>query len=320
LWKDFVGDQLTDNLDQAHVSNVRTALFLLGATLQHFLPWTILLLVSAIPGSRQIAAFWRQYRKECLFTLGWYGLLVAIFCMSNKARGRYLLPAYPLIAVILSGMLLAALRDSTAARIQRWTGAVLLAVCGAAGIGLIVLGGAIDRDLVWAGAVLLAVSGALLVSMARMSDRGMLLAVGVAFFSVLAVNSGLVRPVFMAAPEEAMARELLQRGSQGEAIATVDLPPHAASHLGLWSAGRLTSIPQRPGVTWSELARFPVILFSDAARGRWTFDGYRITQAGYEYPDWSGSDFWALVASPNKRDFMVGRRRLYFIASREDRL
>jgi 4-amino-4-deoxy-L-arabinose transferase-like glycosyltransferase len=318
VWGDFFGDQVTDNLDETHVSHLRNVLFLLGATLQHFFPWTLLLLVSAIPGAGRIAAFWRQHRKAYLFVLGWYGLLVVVFCMSNRPRGRYLLPAYPLLAVMLSGMLMAVLRDRTSVRLQRRTSAALLVVGTIAGVALIAAGSSIDPRLVSAGGALLVGNSALLVLMRRASDRGVLIVLGVAFFLLLAISSALVRPVFMAAPEESMAQELLDRGIRSDQIVTVDLPPHAASHLGLWSGGLLASSPQRDDVTWDELARFPVILLSDTARKRWAFDGYRITACGYEYPDWSASDLWKLLTSPDKREFMAGKRRTYFIASRDD--
>jgi len=317
VWRDFFGDQVTDNLDEAHVSNLRNVLFLLGATLQHFFPWTLLLVISAIPGAARIAAFWRERRKECLFVVGWYALLVGVFCMSNRPRGRYLLPVYPLLAVMVSGMLVAALGDRTCARLQRRTIAGLVVVGGIAGVALMVLGLSIDPRQAWAGAAMLAGNGALLVWMRRVSDHGALVVLGVAFFLFLALLSALVRPVFMAAPEEAMARELLDEGIRGDQIATVDLPPHAASHLGLWSGGLLASRPQRDDVTWDQLARFPVILLSDTPRGRFAFDGYRLTACGYEYPDWSVSDVWKLVTSPDKREFMVRKRRAYFVARRE---
>jgi hypothetical protein len=238
--------------------------------------------------------------------------------MSNKARGRYLLPAYPLLAVLLAGMLMEVLRDRIGVRFQRSASAALLVVGTLAGVALVAAGASIDPLLVSAGIAMLVGNGALLVLMQRASDRGVLVILGIAFFLLLAVNTALIRPVFMAAPEEAMARELLDRGIRGDRIVTVDLPPHAASHLGLWSGGLLASTPQRADVTWSELAQFPVILLSDAARGRWAFDGYRITACGYEYPDWSASDLWKLLMSPDKREFMAGKRRTYFIASRDD--
>jgi len=316
LWKDFIGDQVTDNLDEARVSHLENVAFLVGATLQHFLPWSLMVLLSAIPGSATIARFWRQHREKFLFALLWYALLVAIFCMSNRPRGRYLLPAYPLFAVLLAGLLTEIVRDRRSAIWVRRTSLVAIAVLAGVGGVLALLGAPIDVRLLIAGLVLVAANGALFFLALHRPSLEMV-ALGLAFFLLVAVHGGLVRPVFLATPERDMARVLLDRGVRGDVIATVDLPSHAASVLSLWSGGQLASKPQRDDVPWGDLERYPVILLSETARERYSFEGYRVTACGRLLPDFTAAEVWRLVSSRDKQAVMDGMATRYFVAIRE---
>src|SRR5262245_36489271 len=145
--KDFVGDQLKVPVRGKPFHPLASAWFYLMAAIQHFLPWVLLVVLQALVGRSSIPGFWRDNRRACLFVLGWYLLLLIPFCVPDILRGRYLLPAYPLLSMALAAFSMHLLRAGVSALLVRRAAQVVIALSGLAGAVLAIAGARIDARL-----------------------------------------------------------------------------------------------------------------------------------------------------------------------------
>ncbi len=318
FWSEFIGDQITTRLDEGKVRPLRNVLFLLGATLQNFLPWTLFLAVAAVPSFGRMAAFWDRQRPACRFVGGWYVTLLLVFSATDLPRGRYLLPAFPLLAVVLAGLLMEVTEDARTATCLRRISIGAMAAIAVTGLVVLVGGAFIEPQVAIAGAVVLAGATLLLLAGLRETGPHYLVSLGIVVLLTLSMVQSMVRPVFKDAPEAALVEELLRRGARSEDVGMVDLPSHASSHISLFSAGQLAIDPLPGDVTWEVVSQYPVLLLSETSRASWSFDEYEITECGREYRAWSASDIWRLIVSRDKEAVFRQMADPYFIASRGD--
>lgn len=123
-WFTFFGDQVTDNLDGYFWSPVwRAPLFALILTV-NFLPWSLPLVESAVRKEKWPAGPVPPTARK--FILGWTGFLIVIFSLGSNLSMRYLLPATPLVSVLLAAWLRDADSQSRFFSLSRMFKAVLV--------------------------------------------------------------------------------------------------------------------------------------------------------------------------------------------------
>jgi 4-amino-4-deoxy-L-arabinose transferase-like glycosyltransferase len=209
------------------------------AGLRHFLPWTLLLLVVLIGGREEIVRWWRQHRRECVFLLSLYGILVILFSFGNIRRTRYLVAAYPMLAVLLAMMWSHAPFQQGR---SRWFGRILNGVAAillVLGAGLLAGGIGGDWRLAMGGGIWLA-AGVLGVAAVRSVDeywrQVWLAGVVVAVFVVVGAS---LRPAFSRVPIAPMVSELLRDQSGAAKVYSWRSSGSVDAMLRLVSGGRL---------------------------------------------------------------------------------
>ncbi|MDY0041858.1 MAG: glycosyltransferase family 39 protein, partial [Desulforhabdus sp.] len=102
----FLGDQVTERMSGSKFYVVENILAYLWALIRHFAPWSIFLALLALPeGKEKVSNFVRAHKDASIFIIGWYAIMFLVFIWANIKRTRYLFPAYPLIAIMLSAVL-----------------------------------------------------------------------------------------------------------------------------------------------------------------------------------------------------------------------
>jgi len=252
-------DQVGQRLEGAHrlfLSNI--ALYLL-TPFRFFAPWFVMLGILAVVQRDLLRASVRQQGRWFWFVLGWLLVNVAVFSFGNLMRPRYLLPTFPLLAVLLAGLLQQTMQGRPARVIQHILQWVFRAATGV-GVVLALVGWRIDQRFAIGGFCL---SGVLLLldwAAFRRSALPQLIALGLAIMVAFGTLEQFLKPVVITSPAAELTQRLLALNPPPERIATVGLRHSVANQIRLLSGGRL-ALREFPDNEGQETVRhFPVIL------------------------------------------------------------
>jgi 4-amino-4-deoxy-L-arabinose transferase-like glycosyltransferase len=218
----FLGDQFVRKLENSHWSiNLPTyTLFTFGS----FLPWVVLLL----PRLRRGGAGWRPLTgpgRACIgYAVGFAVLVILTYMPGNITYERYMLPAIPLLAVALAGLLAPATdgaADGTPS--ARWfSGAfhvVIISALVLAAVLLLFARGPELRQLV-SGCWLVVTGGVVLWLLRRGRPTLTPVALGVFLMLLTFVYENHLRPTYRSSPAPAILSELQTRGANNVQLVT----------------------------------------------------------------------------------------------------
>jgi 4-amino-4-deoxy-L-arabinose transferase-like glycosyltransferase len=248
---------------------------------EFLLPWYLPLLALAFRDRPALAEGWRRHRESFLFAAGWAAVLLAVLLPSNLYRSRYVLPAMPLLAVLLAGWLSAVDREELLARCWKIVGLVVAGAGALGGAGLVLLGRELDPRF-GLGGLLLALLAAGLVPAALRARAarpyliaGFLLAAGT-------VNSLCLQVYMKASPGPEIAAVLKRSAPARPEVAVVGtVLPKFRSHVRMCMGGKVDFV-ERDAAAVKALAP-KVLLFTAEERARLDLAGYRVTEAGESY-------------------------------------
>jgi 4-amino-4-deoxy-L-arabinose transferase-like glycosyltransferase len=288
-----------------------------------FFPFSLLLLAGALLERRTLRHILVEQAPAFLFILGWYLLLVAVFTPANLTRTRYLLPAFPLLAVGLGRLLNACLALPAIERTTiRLLQALSLLLIPAAAL-LAWLGWVLERPLGGAGAVALLVCAAVIAwTLLRPSRFRLGILLAFAPFMIIWTGHGLIRPLFPSTPAYRIARTLAESG-----VTRVYFPkqsadmPYAewdrykekiASQIRLIS-GATVRVDRLDLERYVLDARTLPMICAGSERSRFPPDRFRAVRAGSVFKDPTRSDLRAFLAAPDKKKAFRSCLEPYYI-------
>jgi 4-amino-4-deoxy-L-arabinose transferase-like glycosyltransferase len=251
FYDDQVGTKISVNPGFVAV-NFATYLF---AAVRYFLPWTLFLLALIIAWRRGLVEFWRQHRNECLFLTSLFVVLVVVFAFGNMRRPRYLVAAYPMLSVLMAGVLSNIGPLKAAPRWLHQTIKVVAAFVAIVGVGLLLAGIGTDWRLLAGGLILilLGITGLLAARSTIETPRWIWMAgVSVITFGVF---GACLRPAFSPSPLAQAAEMLTRTTTAGTTVFLWRATDSAAGQLRLLSRGKLTIKPlnaERPDLSAAE--------------------------------------------------------------------
>jgi 4-amino-4-deoxy-L-arabinose transferase-like glycosyltransferase len=308
-------DQVGDRLEGAHTLVLSNVALYLVTPLRFFAPW-ILLLVIALSAQRGLLTGYMEKRRSLVwFILGWLLVNVVIFSFGNLMRSRYLLPTYPLTAVLLADLLAyglrAGMRASLLERPIRWL------LIGGAGAGLIVAaaGLRVDMSLFAGGLFFAAFMAGLYVLSYRRRVIPPLVALSLTIMTSFGVLEQAIKPVFITSPAAEITDRLLQLDPLPARIAAVDVRQSMSNLIRLLSGGRLIVEEFRQGADPETLQRFPVILGSERIRDAMArLNDYSIEECGAAYEPRKASAIWEWIMTGQKPE--AADRMIYYLIKR----
>ncbi len=211
--------------------------------LRHFLPWSGLLLIGLLVNRRIAASHWREHRDPCWFLAGWYLFILAPFIFGGMHRTRYMLVAYPLLAVLLSTLLS---RYAEEARFERWQTRLLTwggAAFAVGGLALLAAGVVISPRVAAAGVMLLGVSIAVWVTARRRFRWGYALSFAALPIAAFWANELFLRPAFASSPAPALTARLVPDEAMRERVYALNLDSSYEGQMRVLSGGRLKVVP-----------------------------------------------------------------------------
>ncbi len=275
LLHEFWGDQVAENMKHVVWQPLYRIPAYAALQMVSLLPWTLALLVLVLRDRRALPAPDARRRWIQRFVLAWSLAIAVLFGLGEQVDPRYVLPAAPLLAILLADALQRA-DPALKARVLRYLLALVLAVFGALGLALSWLAAAAPsggRPLVVL-ASFVGVAAALAIA-ARFHRLSPATAVALAVFLAFPMVELTLRPIFEpAAGARAIAQEL--EGVRADASRPVLLAGSdaLAGEIRILTKGRFVIIP------WSRIEPAPeswpeaMILPAEQAR-RFDLAGYR---------------------------------------------
>jgi 4-amino-4-deoxy-L-arabinose transferase-like glycosyltransferase len=316
----FFSDQVTAKVAFSPRSTVSNFGVYLVAVARHFLPWTALLVPGLLLCRPAVADFLRQYRRESLFLAGWFLVLAVMFSFSNTRRTRYLAVAYPLIAILLAGLLTRCLE---AERFQKAFSALLRALTPALAALSLFLGfesWRLDPRLSLAAAILLATA----LGLHLMARKDLVALHPLALAGLCVVLFGIVenfwRPLLSVVPATDLTPRLLELTPPGGRVYAWNPGSSYPNQIRVLSGGRLqVDILQSPPRALPPAPDGPIVL-SATQRSEWTDPRTTFEAVGALTGRWSAKDLRSLLLGPDPAAVLAAHRTRFYIGTTPDRI
>jgi 4-amino-4-deoxy-L-arabinose transferase-like glycosyltransferase len=307
-------DQIGDRLEGAHALVPSNLILYLLTPLRFFAPWALLLGIAFLAQRAVLAGYVEHRRLLIWFVAGWLSLNIVIFSFGNLMRTRYLLPTYPLTAVLLADMLQQCLRHPTAAaalaRAVRW---VLLTGAGA-GILVATAGVRVSSGILIGGILFTAFAAILYVMTFVRRLVPALVALSLAVMAAFASLEQAIKPVFLTTPAAEITGYLMRLDPAPSRIAAVDVRQSLSNLIRLLSGGRLIVEEFRQGASPETLQRFPVILGSERTREAMAGStNYDIKECGAAYDPPKAAAIWEWIKTGEKPPAASTDRTVYYL-------
>jgi 4-amino-4-deoxy-L-arabinose transferase-like glycosyltransferase len=310
-------DQIGDRLEGSHTLIIPNLVLYLLTPLRFFAPW-IMLLVIALWVQRDLFDGYMELRKSLIwFVAGWLFVNIVIFSFGNLMRSRYLLPTYPLTAVLLADLLGYCRRTGKIAslleHLVRWL------IIGGASAGMIVAmaGLRVDTRLITGGLFFTAFMAILYLLSFHRRLVPSFVALSLTIMASFSVLEQAIKPVFIVSPAKDITSRLLELDPPPSRIAAVDVRQSLSNLIRLLSGGRLIVEEFRPQTAPDTLERFSIILGSertkDALAGR---SDYTTEECGAAYGPPNPAAIWKWITTGKKPPEAFTDRTTYYLIRR----
>jgi len=199
----------------------------------------VLVALGSLRDRKGLQEFARREPFLLRFSFGWLLLLLLVFSAGNLVRGRYLAPAYPLLALVLAGALVALARRGLASGLLHGLCVAVLLVFAMAGLALAAGGARFGSGLVVAGLATGVVAAGGIFVARRGSVPAALDALAVTALVAQSLGAAALRSTFSHAPVLALAERLAASELAGGRVAQLGASAHLASKLRVATGGRL---------------------------------------------------------------------------------
>ncbi|MCC2640201.1 MAG: hypothetical protein K0S45_614 [Nitrospira sp.] len=307
-------DQVGERLEGAHRLIVSNLAFYVLTPFRFFAPWVAMLAIVAAMQKDLLTSYAQRHHRLIWFVLGWLLVNIAIFSLGNLMRPRYLLPTFPLLAVLLADMLKHSLNGGKSHRlvsqIVQWAMLVGLGLS----ITLMLVGWRIDQRFAIGG---LCFSG-LLVLLYWMTFRRqvipLLISLSLAIMGAFATLEQSLKPVVITSPASDIAQKLLRLTPLQETVAAVGLRHSLANQIRLLSGGRIMLLEFKEEAEQEALHRFPIILGSRKIQQDFAASsGYESEVCGADYPPLRFREIWTALKTGQRAQRPEKDRKPYYV-------
>jgi 4-amino-4-deoxy-L-arabinose transferase-like glycosyltransferase len=313
----FLDDQVGRRLEKdpsAMLSNFASYTF---SFVKYFLPWNLVLFVALAVNRSAIKGFFGQHKEPSLFILGWVCLMLIVFSGAEDPLPRYMLPAYPLLSVLLAALILPILQVKRAERAFSVVSSAILGTGIAVGVALISAGAMINAK-IFAGGLFLALASGMLLVLRRTDKIPSFVAITLLIICSFSARSIFVLPGFRSSARERLIQDLVAIQKDGEKIAVMDPDGHLRSEILVFSGGTIAPVRLPEDVPQQNLEAYTRIVIPESLRERFPESEWRL--AKYTAADcwWTKEPFRTLLAHKDARKWLERLERTWYVAVRID--
>ena len=303
LWG-FFSDQAGARFSDIKYHLIDNAVTYVFGLLRHFFPWSLVILAGVILDRKKAASFFRLHKEIVIFIFGWYSIFFLVFVSGNINRTRYMLPAYPMIAVLVSALVVHLSngeRQNTALRTAYNAWLIMVGICSTL---LVLAGFFIDARFVFGGLLLLAAVAVLFHVSVKTKKISESVGLAVSILFVLSAVTTCIHPVFRVSPASGIAKCVQEKASGTTRILSLGLENKYVGQLRILLAGKYEIADYPQGLSLEAGKGRPIIIVSEKFKPELDSEKYSIYPCGYR------------LKSPKPRDiarfFTVRDRNLIF--------
>ncbi len=312
-------DQIGERLQGAQTFMLTNVLLYVLTPLRFFAPWIVLLAIAVMTQRDLLVRYFRLRKPLVWFVIGWFLVNVILFSLGNLMRSRYLLPTYPLLAVLLADMFMQSLQSSALFHAVGRTirGMMLTAL----GLGLVVaaIGWRLNPQIFLGGVLFAGVTGLLYVAAAfRRPALPALAALSLTIIAAVATLEQFIKPVLITSPARDITHRLLELQPVPQPIAAIDVRPSLVNQIRLLSGGRLVLQEFRTEPNPDNMRQFPVILGSErVVRALTDAEDLKREEVGATYRPPSMDEIWEWLATGTRATELSKDRTPYYLLRSE---
>lgn len=278
----------------------------LGSLVRHFLPWSALALGAVVLSRERVRKWARERRAPLLFAASWYLVLLCVFSAANIQRGRYLVPAYPLVAAACASLLVFVFDAGRRSAVARALALALALLASVVAVALVAIGWRTEESSFSGWAACACALGGLVLVLRAPRERAVLAAAGL-LLVVIPLGERGSREIFDASAAPALIARLETLGARGADVACVGGEAALASQLRLQTGGRLDpSWTREPHVPLPPQARF-VIVAPEIEAPKLAVSARE--DCGFEYRRLGSAEIARVALARDARAELVARRR-----------
>ena len=284
---------------------------------RHFMPWSLMLVAGLGLCRKKIQSHISRHRSAVRFVLGWFALLLLIFMGANISRTRYLIPAYPLLSVLMASIFSVVWEDARIQGFWRWicgAACTLMAICGC----LLVLSGmALHWKLLTAGAVLIIAAFWAMNFTVRNRSAFSPIIIGLCIVLVAASGHALVAPVFDFAPSRKVTACILQLPDIQQPVSVWLEKEHKfAGQLYLLSEGRIAAHRFSDVAVPENLGNHQLVVLTQKTKETLDLAQYEVTVCGAVNRSITMDALWRAFRSGGKEAFFMAMQEPLYLARR----
>lgn len=187
-------------------------------SIRNFSPWSLVLLAGIAVHRKAVSELYHEHKREFLFCIGWFGVLVLIFMSSSDCRTRYLIPAYPLLAILSAAFFESFLVHSFTKRVWKWCAGFILTLFSLCWVMMVLCGILIDWRCFAAPLVVMVVAGTVLFRFFKGRHSPSPIWMGILILSVFSSVRWGILPLIEFAPSKQLTDCILSEKSPGQQI------------------------------------------------------------------------------------------------------
>jgi 4-amino-4-deoxy-L-arabinose transferase-like glycosyltransferase len=316
LWR-FFNDQVAGKIDTPKFYILLNLKEYIGATFRHFVPWSLIGVVGYMAGRKKIHRFIGQHRKQVLFILCWFVLLLAVFSGGTDCRSRYMMPAYPLLSVFFAALFWEVYDRQGIRRMWNWCCGLILVLFGITGCVLIWIGLVLHWQIIFGGAILFGVTMWAAFTAMKFKQSPAPVTMGLLMLAAVASVLGFVLPSIDFASSKSLTRCLLPEVTTGR-IASVWSPKRADYLRQIYtvSKGRIRVNYFPHGQIPRDLDSSTVIVLTHKDREDFDAREYMILQCGTVFRDPEIQTVWQGLLSFDRELLMEAIQEPLYLARR----
>ncbi|MEI6150424.1 MAG: phospholipid carrier-dependent glycosyltransferase [bacterium] len=309
---DLFMDQIGRRLSGSKVYILANLGHYLGSVTGQFLPWSLLALTALAANSLKCLEQFRIHRREALFAAGWVLMLYILFACGNQQRARYLLPAYPQVALLLALAIGSSIRNETFPRPVEWTVRLLYALGLTAGIGLMTMAPLIGIPMA-AGGIIAAAAVLFAVVTWRWAATHRLAALGVCLLLIMVVITRGVMGAFFLSPARTIVDRVRGWNPDCARIPVAGLHSNYVCQIRVISGGRIEPLVIQDERYDDALRAAGAVVCSDAVLRRWNPVDCLIEPCGRSGREWNRRDVVAFLNPRMRENALTAKRMTYHL-------
>lgn len=317
---DFLGDQVASKGTINAGLVIGNLLSYASGIVSHFLPWTALLLFSFIVLRKSVMRTLQEHRRQVWFVAGWLALFVVIFSWSNMNRTRFLIYTYPLIAVLIGGVLANIIHEARPMAFLRGITTTTLWIGMVTG-GVFTLAGSMGQvRLVAGGCILLLSTGGLLLyrgKLRRSATTPALAEAALLSTSLIMLYSAIYTflvPVLQPSPAYAFSKIIEGQPTQVTAVEARGVSAKVVSQVRMLLKGDLPISTVDDSQTSPSTNPLPLIITEGRYLSAIDRKNYTLIPAGIGYSKWTSSRILGRLRATAPDFTLQPDKQVYYVA------